>query len=275
VLFRTDGHILTNSHVVQAASSIKVVLANGRELRAKLIGADPETDVAVIKIDPDPDDSIPIAALGSAKDLKVGQQAVAIGSPLGLAGGPSVTVGVISAVGRQLETRDGGPALLDMIQTDAPIAPGSSGGALVDADGEVIGITTAIALSDTGAQALGFATPIDIARDAGGGGSAPGKVVHVWMGVEGEDVDADTADRLRIVGGATVRKVRADSPATTAGLAVQDVITHVDGREISSMGGLIVALRSHRPGDKVMVGYWRNGDFHSAGVVLAARPKNL
>ncbi|MDQ1398022.1 MAG: hypothetical protein QOG64_3281 [Acidimicrobiaceae bacterium] len=277
VVFRSDGNILTNDHVVDGASSIKVVMANGREAKAKLIGADPETDLAVVKIDglPATQGQPAIAALGSAKNLKVGQQAVAIGSPLGLAGGPSVTVGVVSAVGREVETRNGGQALLDMIQTDAPIAPGSSGGALVNDNGEVIGITTAIAVTDSGAQGLGFAIPIDIARDTAEQLMATGKVVHVWIGVEGEDIDAETANQLSIDGGALVKNVRPKSPAADAGLSSQDIITHVDSRAITSMGGLIVALRARKPGDKVTVDYMHNGIEHTASLTLAVRPKDL
>src|SRR3954470_714988 len=251
VVFRSDGHILTNNHVVDGANAITVIMPNGRQTKAKLVGADPETDIAVLKIPVDDDQNLPVAPLGSAGTLKVGQRAVAIGSPLGLVGGPSVTVGVVSAVGRQVDPRDAGPPLLDMIQTDAPIAPGSSGGALADSQGEVIGITTAIAVSDVGVEGFGFATPIDVARDTADQLIDTGKVVHVWMGVEGEDVDNDTANRLSIDGGAVVKSVRSKSPASTAGLAAQDIITQVDGKAVTSMGALIVALRSHRPGDAV------------------------
>src|SRR5205823_15085297 len=133
-------------------------------------------------------------------DLHVDQSAIAIGSPLGLVGGPSVTVGVVSALHRRLDTRSG-PPLLDMIQTDAPISPGSSGGALLDANGAVIGLTTAVATSD-GAQGLGFATPIDIAHSAAEQLIAGGKVVHAWLGIEGTDVDPTTAKDMAIDGGA-------------------------------------------------------------------------
>src|SRR5947207_12630365 len=196
VLIRSDGHVLTNFHVVDGADAVKVVLDNGRELSAKVLGTDPETDVAVVKVDGGP---FPVARVGSAAELKVGQPAIAIGSPLGLAGGPSVTLGVVSALHRRLDTRTG-PPLLDMIQTDAPISPGSSGGALLDAGGSVIGLTTAVATSD-GAQGLGFATPVDVARTSADQLITTGKVVHVWIGVEGTDVDAATANDMAIDGG--------------------------------------------------------------------------
>src|SRR2546430_6355216 len=174
VLFRSDGHLLTNFHVIDGADAVKVVIDSGRELTAKVVGSDPENDVAVLKVDGGP---FPVAAFGSAVDLRVGQEAIAIGSPLGLVGGPSVTVGVVSALHRRLDARTG-PPLLDMIQTDAPISPGSSGGALLDADGAVIGLTTAVATSD-GAQRLGFATPIGIARSSAEQLIAGGEAVHL------------------------------------------------------------------------------------------------
>ncbi|HWI03012.1 MAG TPA: trypsin-like peptidase domain-containing protein, partial [Acidimicrobiales bacterium] len=178
VLFRSDGHLLTNAHVVDGATSVMVVLSSGRELAARVVGSDAESDTAVVKIDGGP---FPVAELGSTADLKVGQEAIAIGSPLGLTGGPSVTVGVVSALHRSVRTRTG-HNLIDMVQTDAPIAPGSSGGALLDSNGKVIGITTAVAMTDTGAEGFGFATPIDAARNAAEQLIATGKVVTVWLG---------------------------------------------------------------------------------------------
>ncbi|HUQ40066.1 MAG TPA: trypsin-like peptidase domain-containing protein [Acidimicrobiales bacterium] len=248
VLFRTDGHVLTNNHVIDGARSIVVVGADGKKWPATVVGGDAETDIAVLKISAP---NVTTAVLGSAEGLKVGQLAIAIGSPLGLAGGPSVSVGVVSALARQVESNDGQP-LLDMIQTDAPIAPGSSGGALLDSTGVVIGITTAIAVdSRTGAEGLGFATPIDIARDVADQLIAHGRVVHVWLGVDGEDVDQALADELGIPHGALVKRVRKGSPADSAGLVPGDVIVTMDGKHIASMAGLVVNLRSRRPGDVV------------------------
>jgi len=246
VLFKTDGHILTNQHVVAGARTISVVLADGRERTAKLVGVDEDTDIAVVKID---GIETVAAPLGSATHLKVGQVAVAIGEPLGLAGGPTVTSGVISAVGRQVD-RAGG-SLLDMIQTDAAIAPGSSGGALVDGAGAVIGITTAIAVTDVGAEGLGFATPIDIARDVAEQLIASGHAVHVWLGIKGGDLDKTKADAMHLTGGAVVKSVWDNSPAALAGLTASDIIVSVDGKPVTSMVGLVVALRSRRPGEVV------------------------
>jgi S1-C subfamily serine protease len=270
VIFRGDGHILTNNHVIAGASSIKVVMADGREVRGTLTGADEETDVAVVKID---GAALPIATLGSASLLKVGQSAIAIGSPLGLVGGPSVTVGVVSALGREVRSSSAG-SLLDMIQTDAPIAPGSSGGALLDGAGDVIGITTAIAVSDVGAEGLGFATPIDIARDVADQIITSGHAVHVWLGVEGEDLDTVTAGQLKIAGGALIRKVRAGSPADKAGVIDRDVITGIEHHAVISMASIVVALRGHRPGDSIVLDVLRDGARRTMKVRLAERPKS-
>jgi S1-C subfamily serine protease len=271
VVLRTDGHILTSQHVIDGAKEVKVVMADGRESPARVIGGDVDTDVAVIKVD---GLQVPAAPLGSATLLKVGQMAIAIGEPLGLAGGPTVTLGVVSAIGRQVD-RDGG-SLLDMIQTDAPIAPGSSGGALVDGTGAVIGITTAIAVSDVGAEGLGFATPIDIARDVADQLITTGRVVHVWLGIEGEDLDHTRADTMHVSGGAVVKGVRGGSPAATAGISASDVITSIDGHPVTSMAGLVVALRTRRPGQVVKLMVHRDGaKSRAVNATLAERPATL
>lgn len=268
VIFRSDGHVLTNAHVVEGASSVRVVLSNGREVGARVVGADRETDSAVVKMEGGP---YPVATLGTAVDLKVGQPAIAIGSPLGLAGGPSVTVGVVSALHRRVRAQ-GDTSLVDMIQTDAPIAPGSSGGSLLDGDGTVIGITTAIAVSDVGAEGLGFATPIDLARAVAEQLITSGRVTNVWLGVEGSDLDGATANELDVDGGALLGQVKEDSPARRAGLQARDIIIAVDGRPVSSMGALVVALRQHRPGDKIEVEMVRDRDRHRLPVTLVERP---
>jgi len=268
VIFRSDGHVLTNAHVVEGASTVKVVLSSGREVGARVVGADSETDSAVVKMEGGP---YPVAALGTAVDLKVGQTAIAIGSPLGLAGGPSVTVGVVSALHRRVRSH-GDTSLVDMIQTDAPIAPGSSGGSLLDGDGHVIGITTAIAVSDVGAEGLGFATPIDLARAVAEQLITSGHVTNVWLGVEGSDLDGVTANDLDIDGGALLGQVKDGSPAKAAGLSTRDVIVAVDGRPVASMGALVVALRMHRPHDKVQLEFVRDKAHRRASVTLVERP---
>jgi len=268
VFFRSDGHLLTNAHVVDGATSVFVVLSSGRELPARVVGSDPDSDTAVIKVDGGP---FPVAEMGSTTNLRVGQEAIAIGSPLGLTGGPSVTVGVVSAMHRSVRTRTG-QTLMDMVQTDAPIAPGSSGGALLDAGGRVIGITTAVAMTDSGAEGFGFATPIDAARSAAEQLMATGRVVSVWLGVEGSDLDGATALALNVDGGAIVERVKADSPAERAGLATRDVIVGVNGKPVTSMGMLVVSVRSHRPGDVCTLDVVRDNQHQGLKVTVAERP---
>lgn len=271
VVFRSDGLVLTNHHVVTNADALRVVFADGREAAAELVGTDAQTDIAVVRVAGDvPEDGYPTALLGTAARLDVGQLAIAVGSPLGLSGGPSVTVGVVSALGREVPA--GATTLVDMIQFDAPIAPGSSGGALVDADGAVIGITTAIAVSDVGAEGMGFATPVDIARMVAEQLVANGQVVHVWLGIEGDDVDPVTSSRLGLLGGALVRGVRGGSPADAAGVRTGDIIVAIDGDTVRTMGGLIVRLRSHRPGDVVTLRIHRAGQTREMKAILREMP---
>ncbi len=266
VLFRDDGLVLTSAHVVADALSISVLLADGRRLAGRLVGFDVTTDVGLVDLD---GQRFPVAVLGSAAGLEVGAPTIAIGSPLGLEGGPSVTTGVISALERRVEAVGGEP-LHGMIQTDAPVAPGSSGGALVDANGSVIGIMTAVAAEPSGR--FGFATPIDLAHRVADQLLASGHMAHGWLGVEGADLSAAQAERLSVLGGALVRRILPGSPAATAGLVADDVITEVDGSPIRSISHLIVQLRAHDPGDKVVIGYWRNGTHNETRVTLTERP---
>jgi S1-C subfamily serine protease len=266
VLFRDDGLVLTSAHVVAGTSAISVVLTDGRRLDARLVGADAATDIAVVDVE---GDGFPVAVLGTSEGLEVGAPTIAIGSPLGLAGGPSVTTGVISAVGRRVEAASG-ETLHGMIQTDAPIAPGSSGGALVDANGAVIGIITAVA-SEPGGR-FGFATPIDLAHRVADQLLRTGHTVHGWLGVEGADLGTDVAQSMGVEGGALVRSVAPSSPAEAAGLAPDDVITEVDGEPVGSISELVVELRDRDPGDDVVLGYWRGGEHAETTATLIERP---
>lgn len=268
VLFRDDGYLLTNAHVVASSTKVRVVLADGRVFDGAVVGTDDMTDLAVLRIQAT--EKLPVAVLGSALRLRVGEPAIAVGSPLGLPGGPSVTEGVISAIGRQV-TNPSGPTLHDMIQTDAPIAPGSSGGALADARGALIGITTSVAVSDAGSEGFGFAVPIDIAHTVAEEIIATGKAHHVWLGVEGGDLDMATAERLGVSGGATVQRVLGDSPAALAGIRTGDVIVAVAGQPVTSMSGLVVALRTRRAGDDVRLTVLRDGRQRTVTVTLGER----
>jgi S1-C subfamily serine protease len=271
VLYRDDGHLLTNAHVVTDAGSIEVSLADGSTHEARLVGSDEHTDIAVLRIPVASDgEPYPTAVLGTATDLAVGQPVVAIGSPLGLAGGSSVSTGVVSALGREVEAE--GSSLLDMVQTDAAISPGSSGGALVDGTGAVIGITTAVGVSEVGAEGLGFATPVDVARSVAEDIITSGHAVHVWLGVHGSDLDRRTAGDLGVDGGARVEEVVDGSPAAEAGVTPADVIVRVEDEPVRSMSGLVIALRQRDPGDQVALQVVRDGDRRTVVVDLVERP---
>ena len=269
VVFRSDGHVLTNAHVVDEADRIMVVMADGSTHEAERVGVDDVTDIAVVKITRA--EPFPTALLGSAAELDVGQPTVAIGSPLGLLGGSSVTTGVVSALGREVDGPDGA-ALLDMIQTDAAIAPGSSGGALLDMRGTVIGITTAIAVSEVGAEGLGFAVPIDVAVRIGSQIISGGRAVHVWLGIEGRDLDVADAADAGLRGGAVVTEVSGDSPADDVGLLADDVIVALDGEAVPSMSALVVRLRERAPGDVVGLTVLRGGAEVRIEATLQERP---
>jgi S1-C subfamily serine protease len=261
VLFRDDGHLLTNAHVVDDAKHLVAVLASGRSVDAHVVGVDASTDIAVVKLDAD--GPFPTVVFGTTDGMAVGAPAIAIGSPLGLRGTSSVTVGVVSALGRELEAQSG-PRLYDMIQTDAAIAAGSSGGALLDRDGTLVGITTAYAVSDLGNGGLGFATPIDVARAAAEDIMAMGHVRLVWLGVTGKTA----ADG----GGVVLEAVNGSGPAKQGGLRTGDVIRRVDARPIATMSELRIALRRRHPGDVVSIVFDRRGERRSAVVVLAEHP---
>jgi serine protease Do len=267
ILMRTDGYLVTNAHVVADISSVAVVLADGTEVAGRIIGTDPMTDIAVVKIERD---QLPVAVLGSAADLAPGQLAIAIGSPVGSAG-PTVTVGVISALGRRVSGSDG-VELHDMIETDAPTAASSSGGALCDGSGSVIGMTTAISSSThSEASALGYAIPIEIVRAVADDIIATGSARHSWLGVEGADLDAANAKGIGVTGGAKVTKVIDNSPASQAGLHSDDVITALDGTKITSMSAFVVALRGHHPGDSVTVEIMRGNAPQTMVITLGER----
>ncbi len=210
VIFRNNGYLITNAHVVDGATRVNVVLADGTEHDGTIVGTDPDSDVAVVKID---GTGLPTVLLGKASSLEVGQTAIAIGSPLGLEGGPSVTVGIVSAVNRTVRTHGADAPLGGMIQTDASIAAGSSGGGLFDANGTLIGITTAVALTESGAEGLGFAIPVEEARRVAEQLVSGGTVARVWLGVRGADMATDGEQMLGTLGGAMLREVVEGGPA--------------------------------------------------------------
>jgi S1-C subfamily serine protease len=271
VLYRDDGHLLTNAHVVAGGGRVEVALADGTTHRAQVVGTDEATDIAVLRIPAAGDgEPYPTAVLGTAAELAVGQPVVAIGSPLGLAGGSSVTTGVVSALGREVEAD--GTSLLDMVQTDAAISPGSSGGALVDGTGAVIAITTAVGVTEAGVEGVGFATPVDVARSVGEDIIATGRAAHAWIGVQGSDLDRPTAEELGVDGGARVEHVVEASPADAAGVTPSDVIVAIEEEAVASMSALVIALRERAPGDEIALDVVRDGARREVAVSLIERP---
>lgn len=264
VVFRSDGHLLTNAHVVAEAGRISVTLAGGgASADARVVGADPVTDLAVLKVDGW--SSVVTAPLGSAASLSVGQDVMAMGAS------GAGAVGLVSAVGRQVDRGDA-PALVDLIQTNTPVTDGWSGGALADDRGAVVGILTAVTTPYAGVAGLGFATPIEVARAVADQLLEGGTVARPWIGIEGGDLDAASARDLDADGGAVVSQVRDAGPADAAGMVTGDVITSVDGVPVASMGALRILVRAHRPGEVVRLAVVRQSVRRTIAVTLAERP---
>lgn len=246
VVYGEDGYIITNNHVIEGSGDISVVFADGARFPAEVVGTDPITDIGVLLVQRQ--DLSPIS-LGSADDLLIGEPAVAVGNPLGLAGGPTVTTGIVSALDRRLQA-SGDEDLFGLVQTDAPIAPGSSGGALVDASGRLIGITTAIAVSNVGAEGLGFAVPIDIAIGVANDLIETGEVRHALLGIVGETAWAAEGGAEFPVG-VLINEVAANSAYEEAGGQVNDVIVALSGDEVHTLDSLLARLRRLRAGDTI------------------------
>lgn len=267
IILRSDGHIITNAHVVEDAQKITVTLASGEEVPARLIGADPETDVAVVKVNRN---DLPAAQIGSVKDIVVGDTAVAIGSPLGLE--QSVTAGIISALGRRVDRPNQSP-LFDMIQTDAPVTQGNSGGALVDAAGAVVGVNSAIAASpEVGAEGVAFAIPIDVAVAVAEELINSGRATHPWLGVTGGNITPETAEQFGVEQGAFIREVVNGGPADKAGLRTNDIVVEFNGEPIESMDDLVVAIREHKVGEAVRMSVVRDGKRIEITATLGDKP---
>jgi putative serine protease PepD len=268
IVISKDGVILTNNHVVAEAAdggSLTVSFQDGRTASAKILGRDPGADVAVIKVDGM--DDLVAAQLGSSSSLKVGQQVVAIGSPLGLSG--TVTSGIVSALNRPVVSGEQGSSatsVLNAIQTDAAVNPGNSGGALVDMAGRVVGINSAIASlgaaqgTQGGSIGLGFAIPIDQAKRIADELESKGTATRAVLGVAGEDAD----------GGAKLTQVADGSAAAAAGLQVGDVVTKIGSTRVTGTESLMATVRSAAPGGKVEVTYVRDGRSATTTVTLGS-----
>jgi serine protease Do len=255
------GHIMTNHHVVTGSDRITVRLVDGREYDARLVGSDAATDVAILKIEPRANESLPVSALGSSDELRIGDWVIALGNPLGLSF--TVTAGIVSAQGRQLRrgTLQGAaaPPLESYIQTDAAINPGNSGGPLVDLFGRVIGMNTAISAQNFIGH--GFAVPIDLARRIADDLMQHGYVRRPRIGVVVTDVTAVDAEvyNLPSIRGAQITSVQAGQPGAQAGLRAGDVVLSIAGRQIQDAGDLTTTLARHQPGDQLDFVIWRDG----------------
>ena len=276
VIYRDDGYIVTNNHVVKGATELNVAFADGTTEPAQVVGRDPRTEMAVIRVDRN---DLPAARFNEDEDLVVGQLAVAIGSPSGFES--TVTAGVISGIGREFpaEFTGGDPAatsaLTDLIQTDAAISPGNSGGALADRDGEVIGINVAyLPPSDTGAVNIGFAIPSDTAASVADQLIETGKVSSAYLGVVTTDLSTEDAERfgLPVESGAIVGQVEPGSGADAAGVRRGDIIVRLGNDPIDNAGDLFGALRDYQPGDTVELTVVRDGEELTLDVTLGERP---
>jgi serine protease Do len=248
-----DGLILTNAHVVRDASEVVVKLTDRREFKAKVLGSDAKTDVAVLRIDAK---NLPVVPLGSARDLKVGEWVLAIGSPFGFEN--SVTAGVVSAKGRSLPDDN----FVPFIQTDVAVNPGNSGGPLFNGRGEVVGINSQIYSRTGGYQGLSFAIPMETVIQVKDQIVATGKAQHARLGVSIQDVNQTLAESFKLdkPGGALVSSVQPGGPAEKAGLKTGDVIQSVDGKAILSSSDLPYLIGQSMPGAKVSIGVWRQGE---------------
>ena len=270
VIITSDGTIVTNNHVIDGATDIKVDLSDKREFKAKLIGTDAKTDIAVLKIDAT---GLPTLALGDSSKLKVGDVIFAIGDPFGV--GETATMGIVGATGRNnlgIENYE------DFIQTDAAINPGNSGGAMIDLHGDLIGINTAILTGGGGGnQGIGFAIPINMARSVMDQIVSHGKVVRGYLGIQIQALTPDLAKQFGVTqgGGALVGQVEADTPAAKAGLKRGDVIVTLNGQPVASDRDLRLRISQTAPGTSVKLGVSRDGKVQDFTVTLGELPEKI
>jgi putative serine protease PepD len=257
-VYDSDGHIVTNDHVVDGSTSIKVRFWDGKTYSATVVGTDKSTDLAVIKVDAPSSELFPLA-VGDSTQLQVGDGVVAIGSPFGLE--ETVTSGIVSALHRAIQGQTNF-TINDSIQTDAAINHGNSGGPLLNTQGQVVGVNAQIKSDSGGNEGVGFSIPSSTVKSVASQLIANGKAVHAYLGVS---IDSTAANAL-------LAGVQDNTPAASAGLKKGDVITTVNGTTIASGDDLSRAIDAHKPGEKITVTYKRGGSEHSATVTLATRP---
>ncbi len=264
VIITADGYILTNNHVVEGSDELSVALPDGRELAARLVGTDPKTDVAVVKIEAA---KLPVATLADSDQLRVGDIVFAIGNPLGV--GQTTTMGIVSAMGRSnLRLLEEGYE--NFIQTDASINPGNSGGALVDAQGRLVGINTAIISMSRGNIGLGFAIPVNLAATVMRGLIETGTVERGYLGVFTQELDPDLAEAFGIPSGkgVIISEVSPESPAARAGLRHGDVVTAFNGKPVATRDEMRLAIAQTAPGATIKLSLIREGTPQEVDVVL-------
>ncbi|MGA1289083.1 MAG: S1C family serine protease [Rubrivivax sp.] len=266
VIVSPEGYLLTNHHVIANATEVDVRLADGREAPATLVGTDPETDIAVLKIDLA---ALPVVALGDIDTLRVGDPVLAIGNPFNV--GLTVTAGIVSALGRN---RLGLSTFENFIQTDAAINPGNSGGALVDARGALVGINTAIYSRSGGSLGIGFAVPVDLAREVMEALVAQGRVIRGWIGVEPQELTPELASTLGMSErtGVLITAVLQDGPAAVAGVRPGDVVVSIDGRPVDTPAALLRVVAALQPMKKTRLELRRNNGALTLNLTVGERP---
>ncbi|MDH4190937.1 MAG: Do family serine endopeptidase [Betaproteobacteria bacterium] len=267
VIISANGYILTNNHVVEAADDIEVLLTDGKKLRARLMGSDPETDLAVLRVDAE---KLPAIALGSSDALRVGDVVLAIGNPFGV--GQTVTAGIVSALGR---AGLGINTFENFIQTDAAINPGNSGGALIDARGGLIGVNTAIYSRSGGSMGIGFAIPVSTAKIVMDQLIKTGSVTRGWIGVEMQDITPAIAESFSLENtqGAIIAGVLRGGPAYKAGIKPGDVLLEIDGRPVADPQGMLNLVAALAPGNTARMKVKRQGREIDIQVTIGRRPK--
>ncbi|HVS53520.1 MAG TPA: DegQ family serine endoprotease [Vicinamibacterales bacterium] len=271
VIISSDGYIATNNHVVDGADTLTVALADGRELTAKVVGRDPQTDIAVIKVDAK---DLPAITLADSSKIEVGDRVLAIGNPFGI--GETVTSGIVSAKDRRVGILEDVQGYENFIQTDAAINPGNSGGALVDVDGRLIGINTAILSHSGGFQGVGLAVPANIVSQVTDSLVKNGKVVRGYLGVNIQSITPALEDsfHLKSRDGALVAEVMPDSPAAKAGLKEGDVITAINGQPVTDANNLTLSVTGLAPGAKLDLSVLRDGHSKELTATAGERPNS-
>jgi len=270
VIVSADGYILTNNHVVEEADEVKVMLNDDREFTAKIIGTDPKTDVAVIKIE---GEKLPAVTLADSGTLRVGDVVFAIGNPLGV--GQTVTMGIVSATSRRIGILGDVEGYEDFIQTDAAINQGNSGGALVDARGRLVGINSAILSTSQGNIGIGFAIPINLASSIMNSLIETGSVTRGYLGVSSSQLTPDIAEAFKLprdTKGVVIMDLPADGPAAKAGFKVEDIIVAINGRPVNSADDLRLTIAQFAPGTTISVDYLRDGKRATKEATLVQRP---